>query len=80
MGSTNKGAKYAPKATFEVKVVKGVRQFTAVNKRAKAVAKKLGKRKHLSMNELKNSVGKGSYKFYAYGVKGDCTSLKPIRF
>lgn len=73
MGNTIKPRK----ATFTVEVIKGKRQFTAVNKRAHTVARKLGKRTKLSLAELKSTVGKGSYKFYAYGVDG---TLKPIKF
>ena len=62
-----KATTYTAKATFIVeKTKKGERKFVAVNKRAKTVAKKLGKRKHLSVQELRGSVGKGSYQFYAY--------------
>lgn len=69
---------YAPKATFKVaKTTKQGRVFTPVNKRAKTVAKKLGKRTIISVQELKSTVGKGSYKFYQYTQDG---SLKPIRF
>lgn len=68
--------KYAPKATFKVEGTGKQRVFRAVNKRAKNVARKLGKRSVLSYEELKSTVGKGTYKFYAY--QGD--TLKPIRF
>jgi hypothetical protein len=73
MGNTIK----ARKATFNVEVIKGQRVFTAVNKRAHTVARKLGKRSKLTVAELKSSVGKGSYKFYQYTSEG---TLKPIKF
>ena len=55
--------------------------FTAVNKRAKTVAKKAGKRKYLTVGELKAFVGKGSYVFYEYkdGNLKD-PQLQKIRF
>jgi hypothetical protein len=65
------------KATFTVETVKGVRRFTAVNKRAHTVARKAGKRTKLSVQELKALVGKGTYKFYFYNDKGE---LKPVKF
>lgn len=63
------------KATFTVKLVNGVRQFTPVNKRAKTVAHKLGKRTKITLHELRSTEGKGSYRFYAYTSKG---TLKKI--
>lgn len=65
------------KATFTVNIEKGKRVFAPVNKRAHTVAKKLGKRTRVTVAELKSSVGKGTYKFYAYNDKG---VLKPIKF
>lgn len=69
------------KATFTVsKNNKNVRAFTAVNKPAHAVTKKLGKRgthATVSMQELRASVGAGSYRFYYYTDTG---ALKPISF
>lgn len=81
MGSKTKGtaqtSAFKPrKATFTVETVKGKRVFTAVNRRAKIVCKKLGKRSKLTVAQLKSCVGKGSYKFYAYTETG----LKPIKF
>lgn len=64
------------KATFNVELVKGKRVFTAVNKRAHSVCKKLGKRSKLTVSQLKGTVGKGSYKFYFY----DKGQLKAIKF
>lgn len=65
------------KATFTVTGKGKERVFTAVNKRAKTVCKKLGKRTKVTASELKSSVGKGSYKFYAYQAD---KSLKAIKF
>lgn len=65
----------ARKATFTVEGNGKDRVFTAVNKRAKTVAKKLGKRTKLTASELKSTQGKGTYKFYAYTDSG----LKAIR-
>ena len=70
------GQVYQHKATFTVAKVKGQRVFTPVNKRAKIVAKKLGKRTKITVQELRSSVGKGSYVFYQYTEDG----LKPIKF
>jgi len=67
----------ARKATFKVELVKGKRVFTAVNKRAKIVARKKGKRSKLTVSELKSCVGKGTYKFFAYTDNG---VLKAIKF
>jgi hypothetical protein len=64
---------YKPrKATFTVEIVKGQRHFTAVNKRAKTVCKKLGKRTKttLTLQELRSTINKGSYKFFAYTPDG----------
>lgn len=65
------------KATFSVKLEKGKRVFTPVNRRAHIVAKKLGKRTRVTVAELKATKGKGSYKFYAYDTSG---KLAPIKF
>lgn len=64
------------KATFTVVGEGKERIFTPVNKRAKCVAKKLGKRTKVTAAELRSSVGKGSYKFYQYNAD---KSLKAIR-
>lgn len=65
------------KATFTV-VGKGKeRIFTPVNKRAKCVAKKLGKRTKVSVALLQTSVGKGSYTFWVYTPEN---TLKAIKF
>lgn len=71
---------YQPKATFNVAKVNNQRFFTPVNKRARIVVRKAGKRKGLTASQLKAQVGKGSYKFFAYAVAGDWETLKPIRF
>lgn len=65
------------KATFSVKLEKGKRVFTPVNRRAHIVAKKLGKRTRVTVAELKATKGKGTYKFYAYTDTG---ALAPIKF
>ena len=69
---------FGRKATFSVEVIKGQRVFTAVNRRAKIVCSKNGKRTKLTLSQLKSSVNKGSYKFFAYGA--DKKTLKPIKF
>lgn len=65
------------KATFQVAGKGKDRVFTAVNKRAHTVCRKAGKRSKLTAGQLKAMVGKGTYKFYAYGSEGE---LKAIRF
>lgn len=65
------------KATFTVTGKGKERVFTAVNKRAHTVAKKAGKRTKLTVAQLKELKGKGTYQFYAYGAEGE---LKPVRF
>jgi IS1 family transposase len=70
-------AEFKPrKATFTVTGKGKERVFTAVNKRAHTVAKKLGKRTKVTAAELKTVVGKGTYKFYQYNDEG---AVKPIR-
>ena len=74
MGKTYK----ARKATFiETKSDKGSRIFTPVNKRAKFVVKKLGKRTRVTLNELRASKGAGTYKFYAYTNEGSGAGQRP---
>lgn len=71
MGSKKTASKtFAPKATFTVETVKGQRVFTAVNKRAHSVCKRLGKRRKLTAKELKSTKGLGSYRMYQYVPKG----------
>ena len=69
------GQNYSRKATFVEQTVKGQRTFVPVNKRAKTVVKKLGKRTRVTAAELRTVVGKGSYKFYKY----EGATLKAIR-
>lgn len=70
MGTTT----YKPrKATFLCAGKGAERVFTPVNRRAKIVAKKAGKRTKVTVSDLKS--GKGSYKFYFYDKAG---VLKPI--
>lgn len=64
------------KATFTVEIKKGQRHFTAVNRRAHIVARKAGKRTHLTLADLRALKGSGSYKYFAYDSEG---ALKPIR-
>lgn len=69
------------KATFTVTGKGKERIFTPVNKRAKTVAKKLGKRTKVSASALKSSVGKGSYTFWVYSSADYKTAtLKPVKF
>lgn len=75
MGTT--ATTYTRKATFTVETIKGVRHFTAVNKRAHSVCKRIGKRSKITSTELKKLVGAGSYTFHVYDSKG---TLKPIKF
>lgn len=73
----NKRAKVkARKATFTVTGEGVKRVFTPVNKRAKTVAKKLGRRTKVTAQELRSTRGKGTYKFYQYTSTG---ALAPIR-
>lgn len=67
---------YTRKATFTVEGTGAKRIFTAVNKRAHTVCKKTGKRSKITVDELKELKGSGSYKYYHYTEDG---SLKPIR-
>lgn len=58
------------KATFTVAKVKGVRIFTPVNKRAKVVARKAGKRTRVTVADLKKLVGSGTYTYWQYTETG----------
>lgn len=74
MGATT----YKPKkATFTVVGAGKTRVFTVVNKRAKYVARKAGKRTKITVAELRALKGTGTYKYFAYAPNGD---LKAIRF
>jgi hypothetical protein len=64
------------KATFAVNTVKGEKIYTPVNKRAKTMARKLGKRTRVTLADLKKSKGMGTYKPYMYTDDG---TLKAIR-
>lgn len=64
------------KATFTVTGKGKDRVFIAVNKRAKTVCKKAGKRTKLTASQLEAMVGKGTYTFHAY-VNGE---LKAVKF
>lgn len=72
MGATTK----VRKATFKVTNDKGQRIFTPVNKRAKVVARKAGKRTRLTISDLKKLKGTGTYKYYQYT---EDKKLKAIR-
>lgn len=74
MGNTTN---YKPrKATFTVEGKGTERVFTPVNKRAKIVVKKAGKRTKVTLAQLKELANTGSYKYYAYTPKG---ALAPIK-
>jgi hypothetical protein len=63
---------YQPKkATFTVaRDSKNQRIFTAVNRRAKFVCKRLGKRTKLTESDMRKAKTMGSYKLYAYNAAG----------
>lgn len=67
-------ARKARKATFTVKTVDGVREFTPVNKRAKAFAIVLGV-KALSSKHLK-AIKKTGLRVYQYGENNKLTAVK----
>jgi hypothetical protein len=69
------GSFKARKATFTVSGEKGARIFTPVNKRAKTVARKLGKRTRVTTADIKRAKSMGSYKLVQYTDKG----LRAIR-
>ena len=58
------------KATFTEKTEKSQRVFVPVNKRAKTVARKLGKRTRLTVADMKKAKKMGSYKLYKYTESG----------
>lgn len=67
------------KATFKVTTDKsGEKIFTPVNKRAKTVAKKAGKRTRVTLADLKALKNTGTYKYYQYVGEGYDT-LKAIK-
>lgn len=68
---------YTRKATFRLRIKDGKKFYVAVNKRAKYVCRRAGKRSILSHAVLKSYVGAGSYEFYYYNSNG---LLKPIKF
>jgi hypothetical protein len=71
MGNNIKRTKPVRKATFSVKLKRGVRVFTPVNKRAKRYARGLGKRK-LNANDLRTINANGS-RAYVYTSTGTLT-------
>lgn len=64
------------KATFNVAKVKGSRIFTPVNKRAKTVARKAGKRTKVTVADLKKLQGSGTYTYWAYTSAGTLKRIK----
>lgn len=71
---TTKATKVTRKATFR----KVGEFYTPVNKRAKTVAKKAGKRTRVTKADLKALKNTGTYKYYQYVGEGFST-LKAIR-
>lgn len=62
---------YKPrKATFTVTGKGKDRIFTPVNKRAKTVARKLGKRTRVTVADMQRAKTMGSYKLVQYTDKG----------
>lgn len=74
MGST---ATYKPrKATFTQEGKGKDRIFTPVNKRAKTVVRKAGKRTKVTLEQLHALKDTGSYTYYVYTKKGVLAPLK----
>lgn len=72
MGQTN----YKPrKATFTVEGKGKERIFAPVNRRAHIVAKKLGKRTRVTVEDIRKAKSLGSYRLYFYDKAG---ALKPV--
>lgn len=70
-----KAYKHVPRvASFSVRKEKGQRIFTPVNKRAKRLAVKVGKRTRVTAAELKQF--KGYYKLRQYNGKGELKAIK----
>jgi hypothetical protein len=61
------------KATFSVRKENGQRLFTPVNRRAKIVAKKLGKRTRVTLADMRKAKTMGSYRLC------DAATLKQIK-
>lgn len=74
MGATTT---YKPrKATFTSEGKGKDRIFTPVNKRAKTVVKKAGKRTKVTLADLAKTKDIGSYVYYVYTAKGVLAPLK----
>jgi hypothetical protein len=73
---TTTAQKFTRKATFVVIGTGENREFKPVNKRAKTVVKKAGKRVKVSLAALRELVGSGSYTYHYYDKQG---ALKPIK-
>ena len=69
-GTTTKQGR---KATF-IKRKDGM--YEAVNRRAHIVARKNGKKTLLTLEQLRETAGKGTYRLYLYNIKG---VLQPIK-
>lgn len=67
---------YTRKATFKVVTDKSGKVYTPVNKRAKTVVKRAGKRTKVTLADLKKLKGTGTYTYWYYNAKGE---LKPIK-
>lgn len=69
---------YTAKATFKLSE-KGI--YTPVNKKAKTVAKKAGKRTRVTLADLKKLKGTGTYTYWVYEPKGkdQYAKLKAIK-
>ena len=75
MGSKKTEYVHIPRvASFTVKSEKGVKIFTPVNKRAKKLALKAGKRTRLTGSDLKKF--DGYYKLQAYTSAGTLKNIK----
>lgn len=73
MGKTT----YKPrKATFVVNGVGKNRIFTPVNRRAKIVAKKVGKRTRVTVADIQRAKGLGTYKLCQYTSDGKLRAIR----
>lgn len=70
MSSVKKSPKTTKTITRKATFKKSGEFFTPVNKRAKTVAKKAGKRTRVTLADLKKLKNTGSYKYYEYVGKG----------
>jgi hypothetical protein len=67
------------KATFTVTGEKSGRIFTPVNRRAKIVARKLGKRTRITTADMRRAKSMGSYKLCVATGTGENRKLRAIR-